>query len=183
MWCLILTLLCFQEGNGPAPLNGRIYLIVGKSFEIVDMRIKGPNPFKFEFHQQGRSEFVSLFRVLRIRRVEDGRRYEILFDNGDKEIGSISGITFEGASTVGGDEVPSVVLGQVERVLFFHGEQLRSCARGHYEKKTPYPYCPVCGNELLLGPYEELPEPVAEPQIHRLRVDPRNPSSGATRGY
>ena len=82
----------------------------------------------------------------------------------------------EGRPLTGNKDVAYHNIRHIARAHIILGSQLRSCLKGHYEAYTPYPYCPACGDLLVIGPYPEevpnKPRPVAP--LHRLRPDPRN---------
>ncbi|CAM2066789.1 hypothetical protein SCOR_15525 [Sulfidibacter corallicola] len=190
MW-LILCLFLWQDGSatgedsGIRPINAQVYLPNGEKLDMVNVRLRGLNPYEFEVQGQGGSSFVSLYRILRIQRQKDGRKFELWFDTGERQVVTIKNIVFQADRTIGGDESKYLALYHTARLHFISGSQMRHCRLGHYEVHTPYPFCPVCGQELALGSYEEEldeEERPANPQIHRWRLDPRNPASGPAGG-
>lgn len=194
MWTLIFCLL-FQDPTMPEAeaINAQVYLPNGKLVEMVDIKIRGARPYEFELNTGGETRFVSLLRVVRMTRSEDNRTFEVMFDDGRILTGRINSFTMSGRPVVQKDTASTAITGNLEmnasdeevvnilhvdRVHIISGNQLRACAEGHYEAYTPHPFCPVCGRELVIGPYAEevdyrLP---ALPRTHRLRLDPRDPS-------
>jgi len=194
---LILLFVLAQEPSvfEPEPINAKITLQSGEMVEISEIRIRGNEPTTFELQVSGAREVFSIFRVSRIRRLEGRQRFEVLLDSGQKIEGTLGSLTFVGYEVVEKDtpvvtagsartedrQATRVELSDVARIHFVVGFQLRSCQEGHYEQYTPYPFCPVCGRELVLGPYgEDLPEQVLPPApFYRLRLSPRD---ATTRG-
>jgi len=199
---LILLFLCaFQEADTvePEPLNAQIFLDSGEKIDLADVQVKSIDPYSFEFFTDGGSSIISLFRITRITRLTDSHKFEILFDSGEIQVGRINSVAILGttvnekdsavvntgdiAGAEPGQQKATYNLHHIARVHILSGFQLRSCPKGHYEQYTPYPFCPVCGEELVLGHYgEDLPESdPALPRYHRLRLDPRDPASTAIR--
>jgi len=192
---LILLLLLYQDPAvmDPEFINATIYTRAGDQIDLSDVRVKGIDAHSFQIYSGGETTFINLFRVSRITRLEKPSTYEILFDSGEVLVGRVMTVSFTGknankqdAPTVAANEPLSedqkltlVHLRDLERIHFISGNQLRACLQGHYEKYTPYPFCPVCGNELIIGPYpDSFPEQAPTlPAYHRLRLDPRNPGS------
>ncbi len=174
---LILFLLFVQDLQvmDPEPITAEVFLGKGDRVELVNVEIIGFNTYTFELTTNGETSFVSLFRVSRITKKDHGA-FEVLFDDGTVKVGRINTFTFGGRMVTHPDKETRYTINQVERVQFIAGSQLRSCFKGHYEKYTPYPYCPVCGDLLAIGPYLEDQENRAPtlPPLHKLRVDPRN---------
>ena len=198
MWRLILLLVQDPQIMGPEPIQAVVWLVSGEKIELADVQVRGINPYSMEFHQKGASQFLSLFRLSRINRGKKSRDLEIHLDSGEILKGHLGTIAFTGIP-IGNQEKAAVVAGesergtaklatfnihQIKRIHFLSGNQLRSCLNGHYEQYTPYSFCPVCGNELIIGHYpEEFPEkPVVQPKLHRLRLDPRTPTPTTRRG-
>ena len=182
----IIWFLIVQEavGSKPAPLNAQVITDAGERLDLVDVQIKGFEPYAFEFYADGQTEFVSVFRVMRITRIKDANRYEVLFDTGETKIGQIKTFSLQAAGIIPPQNFDTLHLHHLERIQFISGEQLRSCPKGHFEEMTPYPHCPICGGLLDLGGFEENEDkPRALPQTHRLRLDPRNPSGGNARRW
>jgi len=190
---LILLCLLAQEASAfkPEPINAQVYLRSGDKLEIADIRVRGTEKTSFELRTGRVRQVVNIYRVSRIVRKEGRRNYEVLLDSGEVLEGEIPPISFIGKAVVA-DETPTVVTGSISekepdtvrveisdvmRVHFVGGFQLRACQEGHYEQYTPYPFCPVCGRELNLGPFQEdIPEGPEMPiPFYRLRLDPRNP--------
>ncbi len=193
---LILLLLLYQDPAvmEPESINATVYLKSGDKLDLSDVSVKGIEPHSFQIYSEGETTFVNLFRVSRITRLEKPSMYEILFDSGEIQIGRVMTVSFTGKN-VNKEDAPNVAkdeslsdhqklslihLRDMERIHFISGNQLRACLQGHYEKYTPYPFCPVCGTELIIGPYpDSFPEQTPTlPAYHRLRLDPRNPTSG-----
>jgi len=164
-----------QQFLGLEPLNAILFLPNGKTVEVVDIKIKGADPYAFEFRAEGESAFVSLYRVTRITRLEDGKTFELMFDNGRKRRGQISSFFFTGREVARPDDEIRYSVYDLARVHLILGEQLKHCANGDYEDYTPFVFCPVCGRELGLGIPDEdyLGKPRPTAPLHRLRVDPR----------
>ncbi len=166
----------------PERINGKIFLSSGKIIDLANIRIKGVEPYVFEFYSKGESSLVSILRVARITKMKDGKSYEVLFDNGEAVEGRIGALFLTGVPLGSKNEEDTFYdLSNLDRVHFILGNQLRSCFKGHYEEYTPYPYCPVCGNELAIGPYmDDLSgEDPAQLRYHLLRLDGRDPASTA----
>jgi hypothetical protein len=183
MWLILL--LCFSPQEDlqitPESVNAQVFF-QGRQLDLIDVRIKGVESYAFEFYVDGSSTQVSLFRVARITRQPDSNDFAVLFDNGETKVGRIRSISFSGNPDAETGKREIYHLNHLERIHFIHGNQLRSCAQGHFESYTPHPFCPICGNELAIGPYEEdQPEVQPQPPIHRLRLDSRDPSNSATR--
>lgn len=183
MWCLMLV-LCWQDPQTMEPerINGKIFLRSGKIIDLANIRIKGVEPYVFEFYAKGESSLVSILRVARITKMKDGKSYEVLFDSGEKLVGRIGSLSLIGVPIGSKNEKDTFfALNNLDRVHFILGNQLRACFKGHYEEYTPYPFCPVCGNELAIGPYmeDESGKDPAQPRYHLLRLDARDPSSTA----
>lgn len=180
----MLMFICFfmaQEAVGakPTPLNAQVISENGERLDLVDVSIKGFEPYSFEFHSDGQTEFISVFRVVRITRLQERHRHEVLFDTGERKIGRIKSFSLAFAGVIPPQNFDSVYLHHLQRIQFISGEQLRSCQSGHFEERTPHPHCPVCGDVLDLGAYEDNEErQYALPKIHRLRLDARKPSGG-----
>ncbi len=175
MWMLV-ALMCFQSAEmEPESINGYVFLENGDRVELVDIRMKSGSPYLLEFHSKGVTSFISLLRLARITKVDD-RDYELLFDDGHKESGRINSFTLSGFPVASPDEIEYHNIRHIKRLHIISGAQLRSCLKGHYERFTPHPYCPVCGNLLSIGPYpEEVPETTATvPREHLLSNDHRN---------
>lgn len=194
---MLILMLCllFQEEDGTTPElnNALVYMRSGEVIEAAAVRVQGAEDEHFELKLERDTVLVSIFRIARIRHLKD-RKYEITYDSGEVEVGELRAITFEGQA-IAEDSTPTVTIGdigdhigkdlirfpvrQIDRIHFVNGRQLRSCEQGHYERYTPYPFCPVCGRELLLGPYTpmETEEERRAPANFRLRVNPRDPSS------
>lgn len=175
---ITLFFLFAQEAVGakPAPLNAQVEFENGDRLDLVDVTIKGFEPYTFEFYADGQTEFISLFRVVRITRIKDANRHEVLFDTGEKKVGQVKTFSLAVADTIPPQNFETVHLHHLRRVQFISGEQLRSCHKGHFEERTPHPHCPVCGDLLDLGTYEDNQEQLrALPKTHRLRLDGRNP--------
>lgn len=176
---LLILLMCLGQeaiGSKPAPLNAQVEFENGLQLDLVDIEIKGFEPYAFEFYADGQTEFISLFRVVRITRVEKVNRHEVLFDTGEKKIGQIKNFSLQAASTIPPQNFSTIHLHHLKRLQLISGEQLRSCNKGHYEERTPHPHCPICGGLLDLGAFEDNEEKkVALPKTHRLRLDPRKP--------
>ena len=192
---LILLCLLAQEASQfrPDPINAQVYLRSGDKIEVADIRVRGTEKTSFELERGRSREHVSIYRVSTITRKEGRRNFEVLLDSGEVLKGEIPPITLIGKAVIA-DDTPTVVTGtlserepdtvrvelsDVVRIHFVGGFQLRACQEGHYEQYTPYPFCPVCGRELNLGPYQEdLPERLETPlPFFRLRLDPRSPGS------
>ena len=183
MWWLIFCLWQEPQVMAPEPLNAQIFLDSGERIDLAEIRIKGLEPFAFEFNAKGESFFISLYRVSRITRREDGRTFDVLLDSGELLTGGMRSIAFTGNVISDLTRQEDFNLHQIRRIQVLSGSQLRSCLKGHYELYTPYPFCPVCGDELVIGPFpEELPEEekTVAPPLHRLRLDPRDPQPPAT---
>ena len=181
---ILMLLLAFQEHESGdlESINARLFLD-REQIDLTDVRIKGIEPYTFEFHSGRSSTLTSLMRVSKISRNADGRNFDILFTNGEKKTGRIKSIAFTGNADNKTGKRQVFYLLNIERIHFIHGDQLRSCATGHYEHFTPYPFCPVCGNELQIGAYEEPPpQEASQPPLNRLRQDGRDPSSTSIRG-
>ena len=182
---MLIILLCLLAQDTvtftPETINAQLF-IDGKQLDLTDVRIKGVQPYAFEFRTGDGSSLISLYQVARISRVPDGRDYKILFLSGEEKEGRIRSFSITANPDINSGKRQSWLLQNIERIHLVQGKQLRSCAQGHYEELTPYPYCPVCGNELELGPYHELEQ--AQPSVwpfNTLRQDSRDPSSTATR--
>ena len=192
---LILLLILAQEPSAfePDPINAQVYLKSGEKLEVAEIRLRGNEPTTFELKVNGAREIVSVFRVSRITRLEGRQQFEVLLDSGETLRGALDSLTFVGLEVVERD-TPTVTNGTVRtgerqqvrvdlsnvvRIHFAAGFQLRSCGEGHYEQYTPHPFCPVCGQELELGPYsEQIPDRVEPPPPYfRLRLSPRDPTT------
>jgi len=175
MW-ILMALLAFQTDDmDPEPVNASLFLENGDRVELVDVRMKDGSPYLLEFHKKGVTGFISLLRLSRISRLSD-REYELLFDDGHQEIGKLNSFTLTGHPVARPNEVEYHNIRHIKRIHIISGSQLRSCLKGHYERYTPHPYCPVCGDLLIIGPYpEELPEksPTLPPE-HLLSPTSRN---------
>ncbi|MDJ0834988.1 MAG: hypothetical protein QNK37_00645 [Acidobacteriota bacterium] len=192
---LMLLLFLWQEPEiEPESVNARVFLDSGEVVELTDFRLKGIEPHAFEFRDKDEQYFLSIFRIAQVRRLDRRGNFEILLDSGEKKTGKITAVNIIGAGikkedkkrVVTGDieavddtDQVMIMLSRVQRIHFISGFQLRACVDGHYEQYTPYPFCPVCGKELQIGPHREDPPEVSPtlPPFYRLRLDPRNPSS------
>ena len=174
-----MLFLLFQgdaaEAFEPDPINAQIFLTNGRRMELVDVQIRGQDPYSFNFHEDNGYSFISLLRLKRMTRL-DASRYELLFDDGSKRIGRISSFNIAGKSNDDRGELQTHNIRVVARMHIIAGPQLRSCIQGHYEKHTPYPYCPVCGQLLQIGPTDQQRGDVqiSVPRHHLLRSDPRD---------
>lgn len=175
---MLMYFLLAQEaiGSKPAPLNAQVIMENGERLDLVDVSIKGFEPYSFEFYSEGQTEFLSIFRVVRITKVKGANRHEILFDTGEKKVGQVKDFSLFAAGVIPPQNFDTFHLHHLKRIQFISGEQLRSCAKGHFEERTPHPHCPICGDLLDLGTYEDNEEKRrALPKVHRLRLDSRNP--------
>lgn len=185
MLILLLCSLLAQETTAftPDTVNAVIY-VDGQGKDVVDIRIKGVQPYAFEFRaDDGETNIINIFNISRISKVPDSRDYRILFLSGEEKQGRISSISFTGNRNEDDSQMDIFQIHRVERVHFMQGKQLRSCEQGHYEDYTPYPYCPMCGNALALGPYEQLEEARQVSPNNALRLDGRDPANTAIRRY
>ncbi len=176
MWLILFAALAQnQQFLQLESLNARIFLADGVQEDVVDLRIKGVEPYEFEFRSGGESSFVSLYRITRIAKLKDGKTFEIMFDNGQKQRGQIKSFYFSARGLSELDDEKRYSIYDIERVHLILGSQLKSCQNGDYEEYTPYVYCPICGRALDLGIANEdyLGKPRPTPPFHRLRVDPR----------
>ena len=177
---LLIFLLLLQDPSPMAPeqINAVIFPASGREVDVVDIKIKGIEPYTFEFHTENETTLISLFRVARLSRLEERGRFEILLDSGDILEGRINSLAFTATPATDQARTEIYNLHHLQRIHFLSSNQLRACVRGHYERYTPYPYCPVCGLELLIGPYPEEPpdEEKVQAPTHRLRLDPRDPT-------
>lgn len=187
MWLMLLCLLAqapeLKVGEDIDGTNAQAYLPGGEKLELINVRLRGINAGSFEIQTKKGHQILGMAAVLRIKKLEEQGRFEVWLDNGEILHGKIKNIVFESEKTIGGDEATYVMLYHLDRIHFISGSPLRHCLAGHYEKNTPYPFCPMCGAELQLGGFdEEEPERGANPQWHRWRLDPRNPTSGPIGG-
>lgn len=178
---LVFIMLIFAQsesiGSKPAPLNAQVVFENGEKLDMVDVSIKGFEAYSFEFYSGGQTEYLNIFRVVRISRIAGTNQHEVLFDTGEKKLGQVKGFSLQAVTLIPPQNFDTVHLHHLERVQFVSGEQLRSCAEGHFEERTPHPHCPVCGAVLDLGGYEENEDKEsALPRTHRLRLDSRTPS-------
>ena len=181
MWLILLCLLQ-NPGFEVHPINARLTMPSGKVVEMVDVRIKGIEPYTFEFQTNEGTSLVSLLEVARIARIEDSHQFEITFLTGQRQRGRIKSLGFTAERIIGEDINRTIYLFHIDRIQLVSGAQIRSCAEGHYEEYTPYLFCPVCGRELELGPeFDEEVEPGRSlGSEHRLRLDPRDPVNPAS---
>ena len=176
---LMLLFLVWQQSGivEPESVNARIFYD-GNAMDLIDVKVKGVEPYTIEMRIDGETTLVNLYRISRIQRKPDSREFEVLFTDGEVKDVRISPIAFSGNPDSKTGKREAYLLHNLKRIHFMQGNQLRACLQGHYEHYTPYPYCPVCGNELVLGPYpEDLPEQPPTLPTHRLRLDTRDPSS------
>lgn len=185
MLMLLVCGLFLQETTAftPDTVNAVIYTD-GQVKDVVDIRIKGVQPYAFEFSgKDGETNIINIFNISRISRMADSKDFKILFLSGEEKQGRISSLSFTGNRDENGTQMEVFRLHRIDRVHFMQGKQLRSCEQGHYEAFTPYPYCPMCGNVLALGPYEEQERERAVLPSNTLRLDGRDPASTAIRRY
>ena len=194
MLILLLAILAQDpDVMDPEPINARVFLRNGEVIDVGDIKVKGADPLSFVFKVGSDSFFVNILELNRMRKLDDRGKFELLFTSGELKTGVIRALSFE-ASPVKRQDKNVVVTGsltqervkliklnlyELDRIHFIGGNQLRACTEGHYEQYTPYPFCPVCGRKLLIGPYpDEFPERRQSlPAYHRIRLDPRSPSS------
>lgn len=180
---MLLLLLAFQDEEAfmPETINAQLF-VDGQRLDLIDVRVKGIQPYTFEFRSSKSTQLVNLFQVASITRIPESRDYRILFLDGQEATGRIRSLSLTANPSETTGKRQSWLLQNVTRVHFVQGKQLRSCAKGHYEAFTPYPYCPVCGDALAMGPYHELKdsEPAVYP-LNTLRQDSRDPSATAIR--
>ena len=155
IFILALLVLGDPEPFEPDSINATIFLQNGKKVEVADIRIRDIYPHSFELEANGATTRVDLFRVVQISAISKSREVEILLNDGTKLSGRVPPFDLTGKPVEDPEEVMQYQIRRIERIHFVSGAQLRSCANGHYEKRTPYPFCPVCGNLLNLGPYSE----------------------------
>jgi len=183
-WVMLFWLAQEAVGSKPAPLNAQVIMDTGERLDLVDVQIKGFEPYSFEFYAQGQTEFVSIFRVMRITKLEATNRYEVLFDTGEQKVGQIKSFSLAAAGIIPPQNFDTFHLHHLKRIQFISGEQLRSCPKGHFEERTPHPHCPICGMVLDLGGFEDNEEKQrALPQTHRLRLDSRSPGTSRARRW
>lgn len=180
---LMLLLLLLQDDSAftPETINAQIFHN-GRRFDLVDVRIKGVQPYTFELRGKKSAHLVNLFLVTRIERLPNSQDFRVSFQTEEVLQGRIHALSFTGNPDAESGKRQSYQLSQVKRIHFVHGRQLRCCVQGHYEQFTAYPFCPVCGNPLQMGPYAELPKGVA-PLLpyHTLRLDSRDPANSASK--
>ena len=176
MWFLILIAFQDVELMRPEPINAYLVLDKGDRIELTDIQVKGAEPYTFQFHSGRETSFVSLFRVARITKTKDPKIYRILYDDGSIQEGRVNSFALTGHPISELDKNVFYNIREIKRVHFISGNQLRSCLKGHYEAHTPFPYCPVCGNLLTIGPFPEevANEEDALARDHLFRIDSRN---------
>ena len=179
MWLLVLFLFQDPQTMEPEPINARLFLQSGDKLDLIDVKVKGSQPYVFEFYADGETSMISLLRVARITKL-DTNSFEVLLDDGTLMVGRITPMSLIGQDLADPKREPNFYdIYQLARVHIIAGSQLRSCFKGHYEEYTPHPFCPVCGNELAIGPYmDDAPDgPQSRYPFHQLRLNGRDPSS------
>jgi hypothetical protein len=150
----------------------------GEVLNLVDFKIKSPDPYSFSLASRGQSEFVNLGSVTRIRWVEANNDYVVTLETGEVIQGRIGTITFSGMETATPNRSVTVNLRRVARIHVISGDKLRTCPSCGFQDHSAFPFCPVCGAEMVMGPGEEE-EDGKEPDdpVHRYRLDSRKPAS------
>ena len=140
---LIALVLLFQDPGvfAPESINAQVFQ-EGQRIDVEDVRIKAIDPYSFEFRDGDGSVLVSLFRVSRIRRMPDGKSFEMLMDNGETKQGRIKSLSFTGNPDKTNGKRQVFQLFHFDRIHLIHGNQLRACLQGHYEQYTAYPFVP-----------------------------------------
>ena len=173
MLVLTLYVFLFQDIFAPEPISAKLFLDSGRQVELADVKVKGPNPFHFQFNAEGYANLINLFRVARMTRLKDGR-FELLFTDGTRAQGRVGGFSFVGNPIDKPHDTAFYSIRHIKRIHMVAGSQLRSCQKGHYEDYTPYPYCPACGDLLDIGPEgDDLPDRIILTPSHALRLDSR----------
>ncbi|CAM2007848.1 hypothetical protein [Acanthopleuribacter pedis] len=189
MWLMLLCVWLqqpsVQVGTEVDTTNAQIFLRSGERIEMINVRLRGINAGSFEIQTKENHQILSLASILRIKKIgNETGRFEVWLDNGDILKGKIRNVAFESDKTIGGTGAVYLMLYNLDRIHFISASPMRHCLTGHYEKNTPYPFCPICGAELQFGTYEdeEKKERYPNPQFHQWRLDPRNPTSGPVGG-
>lgn len=175
---MLLSMLLLWQQDGESidekiqPINARVFRENGRQFELLDVRLRGGKDYAFSFESGGVTRFISLLDVVSLYKLS-GNSYRVTFADGSSEEGTVRKLTFTGTHAAEGKQV-LVDLHQLARIHLVSGEQLRSCPNGHYERRTPYLFCPICGSRLETGRFmteEERRPPTAA--THRLGRDGR----------
>lgn len=181
MLMLMMLFLLQDDASAYETINAQIF-VDGERLDVVDIRVKGAQPYNFEVYSAGEVELVSLHEVAMIAPDPDSSQFIIDFLNGTQQRGRINALSFSAAVDTESGQRISWLLQNVERIHFVQGRQIRSCPQGHYEEYTINAFCPVCGQELNIGAHTEPEEkePGLSP-LNGLRLDSRDPSSSAVR--
>ena len=181
MWFFLILWVQDVSVAQTEPINAKLFLHSGDSVELVDVKVKGIEPYFIELSVKSSTTLISLFRISRITKLKSNRDFEVLFNDGSRQRGQLNSFDLTGVLASNPIRNETYNIHNINRIHFISGSQLRSCVKGHYEKYTPHPFCPVCGQELELGPFEvPLPESVDQPRGNRFRLDSRDPSSTAS---
>jgi len=159
---LILYLFMLQEVNllNPGPLHAVV--LVGeskyeeKTLNVVDLKVKGPDPYHLTLELKDHTEFMPLFRIIKIKKhPRQSFWFYITLDSLEVLEARIQPVTFSATEVDGDGSEIHIRLRELQSMVISGESMMKSCPNCEYEVNTIYWFCPRCGADLQLGTLEE----------------------------